>query len=143
VTAGEPETQVSEVRLPGHVLPVLAQATPIDPAAVRGAAAEPLQSTIVLNRTDPTGFSALVRAINDPGSPTYRQFVSQAELSRRFEPSQGAYDAVLAWLLQQGFDLVAGSDNRLTITVLGTREQANRAFQAAIRDYTLGGAPSM
>src|SRR5262245_20243407 len=81
VTAGKPETQATEVRLPSHVLPVLAQATSIDPAAVRGAAAERLQITIVLNRTDPTGFSALVRAINDPGSPTYRQFESQAELS--------------------------------------------------------------
>jgi subtilase family serine protease len=35
--------------------------------------------------------------------------------------------------------LVQGSTNRLTITVAGTRAQVNRAFQAQIRDYQLGG----
>ena len=47
-------------------------------------------------------------------------------------PSPQAYGAVLAWLRSQGFRLVAGSANRLTLTVRGTRRQAERAFHVRI-----------
>ena len=45
---------------------------------------------------------------------------------------------MLAHLQQNGFTLVRGSDNRRTITVDGTRAQAEQAFHVAIGDYRLG-----
>jgi subtilase family serine protease len=133
--------QAGETQLPGHVLGVLGQATPVTltPRAAAEAASQAMTLTLVLNLTDRAGFDAYTRAVYDPQSPTFQQFLSQADITRRFGPSQQAYDAVLAYLTQNGFTLVDGSANRLTITVQGTREQAERAFHAQIRDYELNG----
>jgi hypothetical protein len=45
---------------------------------------------------------------------------------------------VLDWLNQNGFSLTQGSDNRLTLTVSGTRGQAEHAFGVTIDDYLMG-----
>ena len=58
-------------------------------------------------------------------------------MARRFGPSQEAYDRALAFLERSGFTLVEGSANRLTLTVRGTRSQAERAFAVEIHDYRL------
>ena len=130
------QTPSGTQRLPGHVLGVLGQATKLAPAA--NAASLPLSLTVVLNRTDEASFRAFLADIQDPNSPNFQQFLSQAELAARFGPSKQAYDATLAYLEQQGFSLVEGSANRLTLTVSGTRAQAEQAFSIQIDDYQLG-----
>jgi hypothetical protein len=126
------------VRLPGHVLPALAQASRVA-ATSRAANAEsqPLTLTVVLNRRDEQGFQRYLADVENPSSPNHLKFLSQAELTRRFGPSQQSYDAVLAWLKSQGFSLSQGSANRLTLTVKGTRAQAEQSFQVNIGDYSL------
>src|SRR5262249_30032146 len=128
---------LSWVPLPGHVLGVLPQAVRL--AAGPEAASEPLTLTVVLRRTDQAGLDAFLRGGEDPRSPNFRRFADQRDLADRFGPSQQAYDAVLAYLQQSGFTLVEGSTNRLTLTVQGTRDQAERAFNVAVRNYQLDG----
>src|SRR5438552_2236240 len=103
------------VRLPGHVLPALKGAT-LAPAAA-GAEAQPLTLTIVLNRTDPIGFARYLHEVYDPGSPGFHRFLTQIELSDQFGPTQETYDAVLRYLQQNGFTLLQGSANRLTLSM--------------------------
>lgn len=129
------QQQSTPVELPGHQLGVLAQATPL--AMSPRVASDPITLTLVLRRFDQAGMDAFLRDVQDPQSPRFRQFLSQDELAQRFGPSQQAYDAVLAYLQQSGFTLVDGSSNRLTLTVRGTREQAERAFYTTIQDFQL------
>ena len=124
------------VRLPKHVLGVLPKATKLP--RTPQAADETLTLTLLLNRDDQAGFDALVNGILDPTSSNYRHYVSQTDLTARFGPSQQDYNAVLAFLQQNGFTLSDGSANRLTISVRGTRAQAERAFAVSIDDYQLG-----
>jgi len=136
--------QGSSIELPGHVLPVLARATamaaaPQVPGRPLDLASQPLTLTITLNRSDQTGFDAYLRGVEDPSSPNFRHFLSQDELARRFGPSQQDYDRVLVYVQQNGFSLVEGSTNRLTLTVQGTRGAAEQAFSAPIRDFELNG----
>ena len=84
-----------------------------------GAAGRPLTLTIVLRRTDEAGFERYLAGVQDPHSLSYRHFLTQPELADQFGPSRAAYDDVLAWLQAQGFVLVQGSANRLTLTVSG------------------------
>ena len=128
------------VRLPNHTLSVLSQATPAAPSpqAATPAASQPITLTIVLNRSDPAGFAAFLKGVEDPRSPSFRHFAKQTDLANRFGPSPQAYNAVLAYLQQNGFSLVRGSNNRLTLTVRGTRAQAEQAFSVQIDDYQLG-----
>lgn len=131
------------VVLPGHTLAILSQATLV-PAGSAGvyspqtAGSEPLTLTIVLNRTDEAGFEAFLQSVRDPSSPNYQQFMSQSDLANFFGPSQPDYDAVLSYLQQYGFSLTQGSSNRLTLTVQGTRADAEQAFYVQINDYQLG-----
>ena len=130
---GAPE---AAVRLKGEVLSALQSATKLP--KVEAAAEQPITLTIMMNLSDPAGFDAYSRGFADRASPLYRKRLAPEELMSRFGPSQASYDAVAAYLRQNGFALVAGSSNRLTLTVRGTRAQAERAFDVSISDYQLG-----
>ena len=119
-----------------NVLDILPQAArlPENPAA----AGELLTLTLTLNWSDPAGFEAFGQAFDDPASPDYRRVIGVDELSSRFSPTQAGYDAVMVYLEAQGFTLVQGSPDRLTITVTGTRAQAESAFAVHIGDYQIG-----
>ena len=92
----------------------------------------------MLNLTDQSGFQAFKQSLSDPNSPNYRHPISGAEISTRFGPSPEAYNTVLGFLQQSGFTLVEGSNNCRTITVRGTRAQAEAAFHVTIGDYQRG-----
>jgi subtilase family serine protease len=124
------------VPLPGHVLDALQRATPV--TASPDADAEPLTLTVTLRRADQAGFERYLHEVYDAQSSRFRHFLDQSEIAARFGPTDTAYEAVHAYLEQAGFTLVHGSANRLTLTVRGTRGQAERAFNLAIHDYQVG-----
>jgi hypothetical protein len=124
--------------LPGHLPPSLAQLTPLPPGPADGA--QEITFSVVLRRTDEAGFQTYLQAVHDPRSPSYRRFLAQpGEVTRRFGPSQQAFDAVLGFLLQSGFTLVRASPDRLMISVKGTRDLINRVLGAQIRTYQFEG----
>src|SRR5262245_33080217 len=99
------------VRLPGHVLPALAQATKLDPATASPLDPdEQLTLTLTLNRADPLGFQRFLEGVQNPTSPSYHRYLTQQQLSGRFGPTQQAYDAVLGYVQGKGLSLVEGSD---------------------------------
>src|SRR5205814_5296603 len=104
----------------------------------RMAADAPLTLTIILKRTDQAGFDRYFKDVYDQRSPSFRHFLSQHEIAARFGPTQNAYSAVLDYLRRNGFTLVEGSANRLTLTMRGTRAQAERAFSVEIWDFEDG-----
>jgi len=135
-------TPAGFVRIPGEVAPA------IKPALARGAlrqvatatdASSPLTLTLTLRRTRQAAFERFLAAVENRHSPQFRHFLTQPQLAARFGPSTTAYDDVLGWLRSEGFSLVQGSVNRLTITVRGTRAQAERAFDVQLREYAVRG----
>jgi hypothetical protein len=125
------------VRLGGHVLPALARASARPPSAVprdgdTSPDDDPLTLTIVLRRDDEDGFQRFLAKLGDVR-------LSPVEVSDRFGPSREAYAAVVRHLETAGFTVVAGSANRLTLVVAGTRGLAERAFGVRISDYELSG----
>ena len=130
-TAGSPN-----VTLSGHVIKSLANATRLPHTPQMDE--EPITLAVVLSLSDQAGAKELEEEIADPNSPSFRQTISANEFTARFGPTQEAYDAVLGYLEQNGFSLSLGSLSRRTLTVRGTRAQAQMAFQVAIDDYQLG-----
>jgi kumamolisin len=125
------------VRLPGHVLPALSKAT-IVPSTSRSDS-EPVTLTIVLKHDDQAGFERFLHDLYDPKSSSFHHFLTQRQIADRFGPSRADYDSVLAYLHANGFKLVRGSANRLTLTVRGSRAGAERAFMIHIGDYQANG----
>jgi Pro-kumamolisin, activation domain/Bacterial Ig-like domain (group 1) len=127
---------VPETRLPGHVLQALARATPLPRA--RYEAGSPLTLTVVLKRDDQSGFDEYLQSVYTPGSPDFRQFLTPTQMADRFGPTRQEYAEVLTYLRAQGFELVSASANRLTMTVSGSRANAERAFDLRIGEYRVG-----
>lgn len=122
--------------LPGHVVKALSKATLVPHTADMDE--ESITLTVVLNLSDPEGASALVQDIANPYSPNFKRTIRPDEYTARFGPTQEAWDAVLTYLEQNGLSLSLGSANRRTMTVTGTRAQAQQAFNVSIDDYELG-----
>jgi|CXWL01.1.fsa_nt_gi kumamolisin len=125
------------VRLPGHVLPALAQAKRVDMGASADKSKEPMTLTLVLKRDDQAGFDRYLHDVYDPKSKIYRKFLSQKKIASKFGPSRKAYDEVLGYLRKHGFELVEGSANRMTLTVRGTRIETDQAFNIYIGNYAI------
>jgi kumamolisin len=136
VTLGAQAPSGPAVQLSGHVLRILPAANKLP--KLLADANEQLILTVMLHWSDEAGFDAYVQSFDDPKSPNYHHNLSHEEFMARFGPIQQAYDTVLAFLQQNGFTLLHGSSNRLTITVQGTRAQAERAFGVSIDNYQLG-----
>jgi hypothetical protein len=123
------------VRLPGHVLDALAKATLVDAGTKRD---QSMSLTLILKRDDQEGFDRYLHDVYDPRSPTFQQFLTQAQIADRFGPSKHGYSRVLAYLRTRGFRLVHKSQNRLTLTVRGSRADVERAFSVDIADFKVG-----
>src|SRR5277367_6360007 len=124
-------------RLPGHVLPALKKAT-IVPSNVTSEN-KPLTLTLVLKRDDQLGFDRFLHDLYDPHSSNFHKFLTQRQIADRFGPNRADYNSVLRWMKSNGFKLERGSKNRLTLTMRGTRAEAERAFDVRIADYRIGG----
>jgi hypothetical protein len=95
---------------------------------------EVITVTVVLKRTDPAGFARYLSRVSAGLSAERAPFLTPAQQATRFGPSLSAYRSVEAWLFAQGFRLVQGSSNRLSLSVRGSRVAAERAFGAPIDD---------
>jgi len=131
-----PDPGPGRVRLPGHIpASLLKRATALPTQADPGL----MTLTMTLRRDDEAGFQRYLRDVYAPGSSTFRQFLTQPQLTRRFGPSSAAYEEVRAYLRTQGFQVVSGSRNHLTITVRGTRAQVESTFALHIRELEANG----
>jgi Pro-kumamolisin, activation domain/Bacterial Ig-like domain (group 1)/Subtilase family len=125
------------VMLSGHVIPTLAGAEKL--ATTRKAAVdESITFTVVLRRSDPVGFARFVADLYNPASPDFRRFLAPREVSNRFGPHADEWGRVHRYFAEQGFDVVEGSDNRMTLTLRGTRGQVEQALAVTLSDYRLG-----
>ncbi len=124
------------VRIPGHMLAAVKEGRVIESPPNSGSQAITL--TLTLKRDHQKAFERFLHELYDSHSPKYHHFLSQHEIARRFGPSRKSYDAVLSYLERHGFKLVQGSKNRMTMTVRGTRAEAEHAFDMKIRDYRIG-----
>ena len=57
-------------------------------------ASQVMNLDIVLPVRDREGLQALARAITDPDSPMFRHYITPAEFTERFGPTQANYDTV-------------------------------------------------
>ena len=75
----------------------------------------------------------------DPRSKNFHRYLTQRQISNRFGPSLHDYNSVLRYLQKDGFRLIRGSKNRLTLTVRATtRRDAENAFAIRIGHYRIG-----
>lgn len=68
----------------------------------------------------------------DPASPDYHHALSAQERVDRFGPSESEFNAVVTWLVQEGFTITWGGRLERAVKFSGTVSQAEQAFKVAI-----------
>ena len=124
------------IRLPGHVLPALEKATVV-PSRSASSSSQPVTVTIVLKHNRESAFQQYLHNVYDPPSRSFRHFLSQREIVNRFGPSQNSYDRVLRYLRANGFELVEGSTNHLTLAARGPAVRPNALSMCVSRTIEL------
>jgi subtilase family serine protease len=94
---------------------------------------------VYLNLRDEQGAEQAARAVSDPSSPAYRQYLSADEVRARFAPDQSAVDSVRGWLSAAGFGVGAVPVNNQYVEATGTVAQAARAFAVNLGEYSVRG----
>ncbi|MDD2768979.1 MAG: protease pro-enzyme activation domain-containing protein, partial [Methylococcus sp.] len=134
--AAEANVSSERIRLTGHVIPALNDATPIPRPA--GAEQKEITLTIVLKRDDQFGFDRYLREVYDPHSKIYRHFLDQKQIADKFGPSPRIYHQTAEHFRSEGFHVSEDSSNRLTLTIQGTSATVERVFSIRLRHYRIG-----
>jgi subtilase family serine protease len=83
---------------------------------------------IYLGWRDPAGAEAVARAVSDPHSPSYHQYLTAEQFRQQFAPTASQVALVQNWLTSQGFTLVYTPANNHYVSAKGTAAQAQAAF---------------
>jgi subtilase family serine protease len=94
-----------------------------------------LQLDVVLALRDQAGLDAFLKDVYDPASPSYRHFLSVAEFTQRFGPSQADYDAVVHFATANGFTVVGGTRDGMEVQIKGPVSAIESAFHVTMHTY--------
>jgi len=83
----------------------------------------------------PEELDRFLTELYDPASPSYRHFVTPAEFTARFGPSQAAWDELLSFAGRNGFAIIGGSRDEMDLRLAGTVRAVESAFQVKMRVF--------
>jgi kumamolisin len=94
-----------------------------------------LQLDLVLPLRDPAGLKSFLSDVYNPKSPNFQQFVTPAEFTARFGPTQEQYDEVLSFARTYGLEVVGGSRDGMDVQIRGTVGAIETAFHVSMNTY--------
>ncbi len=111
-----------------------ARAVPLPGSTTVGAAPSTtaLNLDVVLKPRDSAGLAAFVSAVSDPGSPSYRQYLSPGKFAGRFGPSRQTVAAVEQALRRQGLTITGTTPDGLIIHAASSAATAERALRVRL-----------
>jgi subtilase family serine protease len=93
-----------------------------------------LKLAINLPLRNQAALNTLLQQLYDPHSPNYHHYLSVAEFTDRFSPSQADYDTVVNWAKTQGF-AVTTTPNRHLVDIDGSVATIDRALHVNMGSY--------
>jgi subtilase family serine protease len=90
---------------------------------------------IVLPLSNQAGLKSFLGDLYDPGSSSYRHFLTVPEFTERFGPSQEDYDAVVRFAKMNGFTVTGGSRDGMEVQIKGNVSAVETAFHVQMRTY--------
>ena len=127
------QAQQTLQQLHDHVLPAVSsgKAAPVGvlPTTQR------LNLAIMLSLRNQDEMMDLLQRQHDPASPDFRKFLSVAEFTEQFGPTEEDYQAVVAFATANGFTVRHTSRNRMVVDVNGSVEQIERTFHVVMTVY--------
>lgn len=94
---------------------------------------------VYLAMRDQAGAEATARAVSDPSSASYRQYLTPDQVRDRFAADQATVDSVRNWLSASGFSVGDVPANRAYVEATGTASQIEKAFDVHLARYRVAG----
>lgn len=94
---------------------------------------------VYLTLRDRAGAEAVAQAVSDPSNPSFRQFLSPAQVGQRFAPTDASIAQVASWLRSAGFSVGDIPANNLFVEATGTARAAEALFSVRLGQYVVGG----
>src|SRR6201996_1644324 len=69
-----------------------------------------VNARVYLAGQDPAGLAAYAQAVSTPGSASYGQYLTPAQVQQRFGPTSTQIDAIKSWLTGAGLTVTAVND---------------------------------
>jgi subtilase family serine protease len=117
--------------LHGHVPSVLSKLTQTGAVA----STNRMHLAIGLQVRNEAALDDLVQQVSDPSSPNYQHYLTPAEFTQQFAPTEADYQAVIAFAKAHGLTVTATAPNRMLVEVDGTAENVQKAFKVALHTY--------
>ena len=95
-------------------------------------ASQIMQLDVVLPLSDQAGLDAFLAILQDPNNPGYRQYLTPAEFTARFGPTQQDYDAVVQYVQSKDLTVVGGSRDGMDVQVKGPVSAIESAFHVSM-----------
>lgn len=115
----------------GHVPTMVSQLAPLGNVPTN----QVLHLSFSLPLRNEPQLDALLQQIYDPASTNFHQYLTPAEFTARFGPTESDYQSLLNFIRAKGFQVVGTHRNRLLADVTGTVRTAERAFGVNLRTY--------
>ena len=94
-----------------------------------------MQLDVVLPLRDPSGLKSFLIDVYDPASFSYHRFLTPAEFTERFGPTQADYNKVVSFAKANGFEVVGGSRDGMEVQIKGPVSAVEKAFHVAMFSY--------
>jgi len=94
-----------------------------------------LNLNIVLALRDQAGLDSFLKELYDPASSSYRHFLTVAEFTEKFGPTQAEYDAVVRFAKANGLEVTGGSRDGMIVQIRGSVSAVETAFHVSIGTY--------
>jgi alpha-tubulin suppressor-like RCC1 family protein len=114
-----------------HITSAMAAATLVGPVPPNTT----IDFAIGLALNNPAGLEAVANQAANPQSPTYGQFVTDADIMASYAPSAADYQAITQFAQSKGFSVFRTYPNRLVLSLSGTAAQIEQAFFVNLNNY--------
>src|SRR4030095_9767515 len=126
-----PVIAAERTQLSGHVLPGLAGLETVG----RVPASPQLNLFIWLPLRNPQGLTIFLRQVYDPKSPAYHRYLSPAQFTEAFGPTEQEYQALVNFAQANGLIVKTRYSNRMLLDVTGPAASIEAAFQITLKLY--------
>ncbi|GAA5006052.1 protease pro-enzyme activation domain-containing protein [Kitasatospora paranensis] len=122
--ASTPNAAASRVALPNTVTPAVARSHKQGDVP----AAQQLSVAVNLKLRNTADLDRFLTALSTPGAPEFGRYLTPAQFTAQYGPTQAAVDQVRAFVVAQGLKVTSVSANRQVVNVSGSAAQIAKAF---------------
>ena len=91
---------------------------------------------ILLGMRDESGALATLKAISDPSSSSYGDWLTNAEFNARYAPAESSVSAVQAWLRSEGFQVTKTLPSGMYVEASGSVAKVESIFGTSVHNYS-------